>query len=103
MPDKKALIYSYVKKIPKGKIVAYGDVAAMVDMSPRTVGFILSGMNENEMGDVPWHRVVNRQGFISSSKLGPKGILQQQMLEAEGLEIKDFQIINPAKFWFRFN
>ncbi len=98
----KEMILNLVKYTPAGKVVSYGQIARITGMNARIVGFILSGINELEMAEYPWHRVVNRDGFISASKLGDKGKLQQALLEAEGLEIIEFQIINPNKYWWTF-
>ena len=100
--SKKELVFSLVKKIPHGKIVSFGQIGNILNINPRIVGFILSGMKKSEMGLIPWHRVVDRKGFISSSKLGEKGILQKKLLEMEGLKIKGFQIIKPEKYWWKF-
>jgi len=99
-PTNKQLVFAIVKKIPRGKIVSFGQIGNLVNINPRVVGFILSGMNQKEMQEIPWHRVVDRNGFISSSKLGEKGILQKALLKSEGVEVKNFQIIKPKKYWF---
>lgn len=95
----KQKVLEIVKSIPKGKISSYGRIANITGISPRVVGFILSGITKEEMQEIPWHRVVDRNGFISSSKLGEKGVLQEQMLKAEGVEIEKFQILKPERYW----
>lgn len=99
-PSNKELVFSLVNKIPKGKIVSFGQIGNLINLNPRVVGFIMSGMNKSEMGEIPWHRVVNREGFISSSKLGDKGLLQEALLKSEGVKVKDFQIIQPKLYWY---
>jgi methylated-DNA-protein-cysteine methyltransferase-like protein len=100
MDSNKDRIIKLIQTIPQGKIMSYGEVGGMVDVNPRIVGFILSGFNEEETKNYPWHRVVNRDGFISSSKLGSRGQLQESMLKAEGVEVENFQIIKPERYWF---
>lgn len=95
-------VFLLVKQIPRGKISSFGRIGDRTGINPRVVGFILSGMKRDEMNEIPWHRVVNRDGFISSIKLGDKGRLQEELLKAEGVAVKDFQIINPEKYWFEF-
>lgn len=95
-------VFLLVKQIPHGMISSFGRIGDRTGINPRIVGFILSGMNRDEMSDIPWHRVVNRDGFISSIKLGDKGRLQEEMLKSEGIEVKDFQIVSPEKYWFEF-
>lgn len=99
--SKKDLVLKIVKLIPRGKIVSFGQIGNMINVNPRIVGFILTGMKKSEMSVYPWHRVVNRNGFISASKLGEKGILQKKLLEMEGLKIDGFQIIEPDKYWWK--
>lgn len=79
-------IYAAVRRIPRGKVATYGDVAHLAGMpnQPRLVGYALhatpSGM------DLPWHRVVNAQGRISTGRGVAGGELPQRFrLEAEGI------------------
>ncbi|MDP6771039.1 MAG: MGMT family protein, partial [Anaerolineales bacterium] len=59
-------IYRIVNSIPYGQVATYGQIAQMVPISSaRVVGFALARLTEaNE--NVPWHRVINRDGKISS-------------------------------------
>jgi methylated-DNA-protein-cysteine methyltransferase related protein len=102
MTEFKQLVLNLVKQIPKGRVVSYGDIANRIGGSPRTVGFIMTGLSAEESKQYPWHRVVDRNGFISSSKLGERGAVQEALLKAEGIEVIDYHIINKEKYWFRF-
>jgi methylated-DNA-protein-cysteine methyltransferase-like protein len=75
-------IYAVVEQIPPGRVASYGDVAAIVGggCDARTVGFALNEMPEDRPG-IPWQRVINREGGIST-----RGLRQRQLLEAEGVE-----------------
>ncbi len=79
-------IYTVVRLIPAGQVTTYGQVATVVGgkCGPRTVGYALS-MLSAEGSDVPWHRVVNRQGKISPRGGGLNSSHQQKLLEAEGV------------------
>ena len=46
-------------------------------------------MRREEWETLPWWRVVNKKGVISAMKLGQKGIIQKQLLEAEGVVVED--------------
>jgi methylated-DNA-protein-cysteine methyltransferase-like protein len=96
---KKAII-SILQKIPFGKVISFGQIANVLGVSPRVVGFVLSGMTKKEMEIFPWFRVVDRNGFISASKLGDKGLLQKVLLEQEGIEIDGFQIMGVERYWW---
>lgn len=77
-------IYRIVKRIPAGRVLSYGDVAAMCKspVSARTVGWAMSVAPDG----VPWFRVVNHRGELS---IGKRSValadLQRHLLEAEGV------------------
>lgn len=72
-----------IKRIPKGKVATYGQIAAMagIPRGARTVGWALATLKDNNM---PWHRVINAQGR-SSFPEAAKRKLQQSLLEGEGV------------------
>ena len=82
-------VFEAVKQIPDGKVAYFGQIAGMVGSDARTVGWVLSGMSLDEYHLIPWYRVVAKNGFISSLKLGEKGMLQKEMLLKEGYSIID--------------
>ena len=64
------------------------------------MALILSRPHFN-MDDVPWHRVVNRHGFISTKCLDHPKSLQKVLLEQEGVEVSADFMINLQKYgWF---
>ncbi|MEI6728817.1 MAG: MGMT family protein [bacterium] len=93
----KSKVYEFVKSIPEGRVVYYGMVASFVGSDARTVGWILSGMREDEYDSIPWQRVVGKQGSIPADKLGFKGQLQRQLLEKEGVGFVD-DLVDMKKF-----
>lgn len=87
-------VYLAVKKIPKGKVVSYGQVAAYCG-SPRAarqVGWMLRLLADGD--SVPWWRVVNRNGEISiKGDFLYTPLVQKQKIESEKIPVsKDFQI-----------
>lgn len=80
-------VYDLVRRIPRGKLMTYGQLATLVEnrLSPRAVGWALHGCPKG----VPWQRVVNASGGCSTDRLPdfPKG-LQRAMLEAEGVRFR---------------
>lgn len=77
-------IYKAVRQIPPGKVATYGQIAAIVGgCTARMVGYALSALPQGE--DVPWQRVINRQGKISPHGFGVGSMIQRQLLEAEGI------------------
>lgn len=88
MSDFREDVLTFVRAVPKGKVVTYGQVALLIGspQKPRQVGMVLRGLKELD-GDVPWQRVVNSQGGISTYKVGT-GELQKVLLESEGVKVK---------------
>ena len=79
------LIYKTVKKIPRGKVATYGQIAELAGLEghARQVGYALH--NLPGASDVPWHRVINAKGEISPRSAGDSHELQRMLLEAEGV------------------
>jgi methylated-DNA-protein-cysteine methyltransferase-like protein len=77
-------IYAVVRQIPRGQVATYGQVAAIVGgCTARMVGYAMAALLAD---DVPWQRVINRQGQVSLRSSGHGSALQQQLLEAEGVK-----------------
>ena len=58
-------IWAAVKRIPRGRVATYGQIAALVGMPrhARQAGYALAATPENKK--IPWHRVINAKGKIS--------------------------------------
>lgn len=81
-------VYAWVRKIPKGRVMTYGQIAALLDrpLSARAVGWAMAQCPEG----APWHRVVNAQGRCSTdARIGAEVGRQQKLLEAEGVRFED--------------
>ena len=81
-------IYQIVNSIPYGHVATYGQIAQMVPISSaRVVGFALASLTDSEES-IPWHRVINRDGAISSRH--PDDVmLQKELLISEGVEFDE--------------
>ena len=93
-------VYEQVKRIPYGKISTYGAIARKIGspQSARMVGYALNASHNR--GDVPAHRVVNRIGLLTGKQHFDGSNLMQQLLESEGIAVKNNQIIDFDKhFW----
>jgi methylated-DNA-protein-cysteine methyltransferase-like protein len=75
--------YDIIRAIPYGRVATYGDVARMAGnpRAARDVGWALSALPKGS--DVPWWRVVNRQGGLSCRSNGT--VLQAELLTEEGI------------------
>ncbi len=91
-------VYAIVRKIPKGKVVSYGDIAEFIGTrgSARTVGYAMNNAH-NVSPTVPAHRVVNRNGLLTGKHHFEFPTLMQELLESEGIEIINDQIQNFEK------
>ena len=84
-------VYDLVSKIPKGRVMTYGDIATLCGQA--NAARIVGGLAHFGPMELPWQRVVNRFGGLASGYYGGKAGHQKD-LEVEGIKIKDFQIVN---------
>lgn len=94
-------IYSVVRRIPRGRIATYGQVAEIAGLEghARQVGYALHSLPDG--GDVPWHRVVNAKGQISPRSTDDSHELQRILLEAEGLIFEGSRVPLAKYRWQR--
>jgi len=93
-------IYRTVKRIPKGRVATYGQVAVLAAASgPRQVGYALNALEANS--GVPWHRVINAQGRVSPRAQPGWEQVQRGMLEAEGLRFDEHGRIPLARYQWK--
>lgn len=94
-------VYKVVRKIPKGRVTSYGAIAEHLGtkMSARMVGWAMNA-SHNSFPQIPAHRVVNRNGLLTGKNHFSSPTMMQELLKNEGIEIKDDQIQNFKKvFW----
>jgi methylated-DNA-protein-cysteine methyltransferase-like protein len=75
-------IYEVVRQIPQGRVATYGQVAIVVGtpVTAQQVGEAMAALRNSSPGpSVPWQRVINAQGKVST------GRHQQTLLEQEGV------------------
>jgi len=85
-----AAICAVIRRIPKGWVATYGQIAVMAGLPRRArlVGRVLQQLDPAI--DIPWHRVVNAKGEVSYSLSRNGGdAFQQRLLEQEGIEFDD--------------
>ncbi len=81
-------IYNEVKKIPRGRVATYGQIAAIIGFprGAKMIGWALKALPKNTV--VPWFKVVNREGRISIENPKFSKDLQAELLRKEGIEIE---------------
>jgi len=84
-------VFKVTQLIPRGRVSTYGLIANYLDLgSARMVGWAL---NKSLLSNgVPAHRVVNRKGELSGRNFFPSPTMMQELLESEGVEIKDSKV-----------
>ncbi len=93
-------VYEVARQIPYGRVTSYGAIAKHLGAarSARMVGWAMNASSSDDT--VPAHRVVNRIGVLTGKHHFQGTSLMQQLLESEGVEIKDHKIVNfEAIFW----
>lgn len=85
-------IYTAIQHIPPGYVMTYGAVGAVVGCPARVVGYALHHLFHTSV-DVPWQRVINRHGGISTS-----GVEQRALLEAEGVVFESDGTVDLARY-----
>jgi methylated-DNA-protein-cysteine methyltransferase-like protein len=78
-------VYDVVRRIPRGKVATYGQVARLAGLGgdARQVGYALHALPARSR--IPWHRVINSRGGISLRPIGGVDVTQRLMLEKEGV------------------
>lgn len=96
-------VYNVTRQIPYGRVTSYGAIAKYLGAagSARMVGWALNA--SGKYADVPAHRVVNRVGMLTGKHHFQGVSLMQQLLENEGVAVKNNQVQNFEKiFWDPF-
>ncbi|WP_180157446.1 MGMT family protein [Acinetobacter sp. YH12045] len=86
-------ILSVIQLIPQAKIATYGQIAKLAGLPKhaRLVGYVLKHLDTTST--IPWHRVVNAQGKISTQRCNEKGEnIQQLQLAAENVFVVNGRI-----------
>jgi methylated-DNA-protein-cysteine methyltransferase-like protein len=93
-----ARVYHIVRLVPFGQVATYGQIAAIVSDSraARTVGWALRALRDDT--DVPWHRVINAQGQVSTQYCERAALVQRRLLEEEGIVFDDGGRISLERF-----
>ena len=102
-------VYRVVRQIPRGKVVTYGQVAAILGhpRAARAVGQALRMLPPMLVRVVPWQRVINSAGRISHRGDIMRPDVQRELLEAEGIrfsrggtaDLKRHRWVGPKREW----
>ncbi|HUQ19740.1 MAG TPA: methylated-DNA--[protein]-cysteine S-methyltransferase [Gemmatimonadaceae bacterium] len=92
-------IHAVVSRIPRGRVATYGQIARLAGLprQPRLVGYALHALPAGTR--VPWQRVINAQGAISTRKGGVTP--QRRLLEDEGIQFDNRGRVSLDSFQWR--
>jgi methylated-DNA-protein-cysteine methyltransferase-like protein len=90
-------VWRLVRRIPRGKVATYGQLSELIDrrLTPVGIGWAIRAAGET----IPWQRVVNGRGGISTNKEHPG--LQRALLEAEGVRFEPGGLIDLSRYGWR--
>jgi methylated-DNA-protein-cysteine methyltransferase-like protein len=93
-------VYELVRQVPAGYVVTYGQIAGVLGdpRRARTVGWAMRACPE----DVPWHRVVNAKGGLSTRSAWKGFHPQRALLEDEGVAFDDDGLIDLESQGWRY-
>ena len=94
-------VFELVRLIPKGRVTSYGAIAKSLGAggSARMVGYAMSNAHLAHPA-IPAHRVVNSSGLLTGKFHFSEPNLMQEMLEREGVVVKNDKIQNfKQHFW----
>jgi methylated-DNA-protein-cysteine methyltransferase-like protein len=97
-PGLHARIHAVVKRIPRGRVASYGQIARIAGLAShaRLVGYAMAALPDDSR--VPWQRVVNAQGRVSLRSSPGFDSLQRVLLEREGVRFDASGRIDLAHF-----
>lgn len=91
-------VESIVSRIPRGRVMTYGQLAALAGNA--RAARIVGGIAHFGDPDLPWQRVVNKQGGLAAGYPGGRAG-HKQVLEAEGVEVSpDYYVDVAALLWW---
>ncbi|MDP7118808.1 MAG: MGMT family protein [Arenicellales bacterium] len=90
-----ARIYRLVCTVPRGQVATYGQLGAVVGCSARQVGYAMAAVTDVR---VPWHRVINSRGAISTRSDGKPDTRQRELLESETVVFGPTGCVDLATF-----
>jgi methylated-DNA-protein-cysteine methyltransferase-like protein len=88
-------LFELVRRIPRGKATSYGAIGAALE--PPISGFLVGRAMRNCPEDVPWWRVVAKDGSFPTNKLSPDIANDQlRLLKKEKVPIEDLRVARKA-------
>ena len=86
-------VWAVTRKVPRGRVATYGQIASMIvtPRAARQVGWALHAVDTlppDVIRTIPWHRVLNSKGYISTTCLEHTANEQATLLQREGIDVQ---------------
>ncbi|MBI1270883.1 cysteine methyltransferase [bacterium] len=103
-------VYRIVQSIPRRRVLTYGLISQLMEgkLSPQGVGWALNGLSGRKGASafdsetVPWHRVINSRGLVSTNRRGDMPPdLQRRLLEDEGVVFDAEERVDLNRFLWK--
>lgn len=97
----KEKVYELVAQIPKGRVMTYGQIAALCGAA--WAAWEVGQIAHTGPTDLPWQRVVNKQGGLAAGWPGGGRDAHRALLEADGVVVSDEYKVDIAKLQWNPN
>jgi len=91
-------VFRLTKKVPKGKVTTYLEIAKRIDSSPRAIGQTLK---KNRDKNIPCHRVIKSDGSLGGFKGRSKNPEKKKLVLKEGIKIENNKV-DLEKYFFKY-
>lgn len=91
----KQRVYELVAQIPEGRVMTYGQIAALCGAA--WAAWEVGQIAHTGPSDLPWQRVVNKQGGLAAGWPNGGRAAHAQLLTAEGIEVSDDYTVEVSK------
>lgn len=100
MSDSYVRIYAAVRRVPRGRVATYGQIAAVAGLPghARQVGYALHALKAST--SVPWQRIINAKGMISLRPMRG-GVSQRLLLQGEGVTFDVAGRVSLSKYGWK--
>lgn len=100
--DFKEKVYNLVAQIPEGRVMTYGQIAALAGAA--WAAWEVGQIAHTGPEDLPWWRVVNKQGGLAAGYPDGGRLKHTELLEAEGHTVVDAHLASVSKvLWSSLN
>lgn len=96
-------VISYIKKIPKGKVATYSQIAKLAGKPHGTRGVVWILHSSSSSEELPWFRVINAKGKISFPSMSEQELRQKKLLKREGIIFDEYDVIDLEVFQWKKN